>query len=166
MPLDKNITYVVGQPETYTSMYGYQKIKYPVREEGKTSVVGWIKEEKLLAPNGYVIGNVYYTKQDWRKHGQTRFFNTPEDLIENFGGKVGRVVPNKEPTVADTGFAENPVVLGVTLEARLTALEDKVAVLAAPRPAKEAKASKSRAKAPAKGRTGTAAKSKRKIVAA
>lgn len=78
--------HILGQPEQYTSIYGYAKLKIPVHEielqTGKPGgCVGHIKQEPMVDEHGTLVGFAYYTKAAWRDKGQLRFYPTPEALL-------------------------------------------------------------------------------------
>lgn len=85
----KKTLHRVGRPEEYTSIYGYQKNRLPVRvvnadgTDGET--VGWIKEEVVPDENGNIRGRVYYERNGWKKQGQLRFYSSPAALLAAVG---------------------------------------------------------------------------------
>ena len=92
-----NGKYSVGEPVGYTSVYGYQKRKFPVfGEDQSAGAIGYIKEEIILGDDGKEVAKTYYTRSSWRNHGQLRFFESPEALIIGYGGKIDRT--KKKPT--------------------------------------------------------------------
>ncbi len=106
--------YTVGEPVQYDSIYGYNKLRFPVYLVDTTnghrgSCVGWIKQEPMPDENGKLVGFTYYTKEGWRKEGQLRFYPSPEALLSAcqmpvFPGTVivpGEAADQAEDTVAD-----------------------------------------------------------------
>jgi hypothetical protein len=105
-----NGKYSVGEPQEYGSIYGYQKLRFPIYNENGTEV-GHVKEELILDGEGKLVGKTYYTRSLSRPQGKHRFFDSPQSLVVAFGGEINRVkyVPPAQtsPEVADATHEEN-----------------------------------------------------------
>ena len=97
--------YTIGDPIEYTSIYGYAKRMFPVRQGDEK--IGNVKEETVLNGDGSEASKSFYTRNIVRPRGAKRFYASVEDLIIAFGGQIDRVVAN---TVANT-VAKSPLAL-------------------------------------------------------
>lgn len=90
--LQEDHKYRVGKEATqYTSIYGYQKRRYPVfdvTDPDNELFVGDIKQEIVKNTAGELCEPVYYTRDFERPNEGLRFFNSPEALILAFGGQI------------------------------------------------------------------------------
>lgn len=83
-----DVAYAVGDYEEYRSVYGYPK-RYvmihkvmPGEALSRSNIIGRVKEERVLGPDGNVVSVCFYTREDqWKRPGQARFFNSPEALL-------------------------------------------------------------------------------------
>ena len=108
----------VGEPQQYGSIYGYQKFKFPVfKTEDPISAAGYVKEELILNGKGETVGKTYYTRSFSRPNGAKRFYDSPELLVEAFGGTIDRTVPKPPKSARAIKMAE-------TKAANLKAAED------------------------------------------
>ena len=82
----------IGEPITYGSIYGYQKRRFPVINDGG-QVIGHAKEEIVLDGKGDEVSKSFYTRNLPRPHGAKRFYASPEDMVVAFGGKIDRTAP-------------------------------------------------------------------------
>jgi hypothetical protein len=137
--LDNQKEYRRGEPISYTSIYGYAKVRFQIVRVEDGCVVGSAKEEIVPGENGMEATRVYYTKDIGRDYGMPRFYASPEALIVGRGGRLCadyldaekakqpddlsalKNAPKGEGMVMGESFILDP-----GLEARVTALENKV----------------------------------------
>lgn len=115
---------------TYTSIYGYKKNRIEVTkhvgesdEEGIHA--GSIKQEPVVGANGVVTGYVYYERNGWKKHGQLRFYATPDALLEAMGFALKKstdafftsLIPGADGLPQQKGDIDEAVVLGAVPDA-------------------------------------------------
>ena len=122
-----NGKFKIGEPETYGSIYGYQKRRFPVIDENG-STVGHAKEEIVLDGKGDEVSKSFYTRNLPRPHGAKRFYASPEAMVEAFGGKIDRTAPKSALSIKR---AANKVAKlaaeQAEEEAKAKALSDKLA---------------------------------------
>ena len=87
-----NGTYKIGEPSDYSSIYGYQKRRFPVIDAASGNQVGYVKEEPVLNGDGTESTRMVYTRNISRPTNAKRFYASPEALVEAFGGKIYRTV--------------------------------------------------------------------------
>ena len=75
-------------PIEYTSIYGYPKRRFMVRDMTSGQDIGCVKEEKVIAEDGSVSCVMFYERNGWKGRAQQRFYQTAIALIIAMGGKV------------------------------------------------------------------------------
>jgi len=160
--IGKDRLYKVGEKTSYTSIYGYPKNRYEIIDAETGKSVGEVKEERTPGVPGQPDICVYYTRGIEKPHGTLRFYQSPESLVIALGGNIdtshiAAVEPEIEKTIVKAADVES----GVGIEARLKALEAKMATveteIASPKPRRTPKkaAKKSSPKSAKKPTTGS-----------
>ena len=91
--LNPEKTYRIGEPENYTSMYGYPKRRFTIYEviDGHVALgatcIGFVKEEKVIDEAGGVDHFMFYERNGWKTSGQQRFYTTVEALLRACGAE-------------------------------------------------------------------------------